>query len=184
MPSPGLIVISGLPGTGKSSVALPLARRLLAAYLRIDTIEQALVDSGELTAAPAAMGYVAGYALAADQLRVGLPTIAECVNPLKITRDAWQRVAAQLNCWILEVELVCSDPNEHRRRVESRTSDIPGLVLPTWQQVVDRTYEPWDRDHLIIDTACSAVTATVERIRHKATAITDTAEPIHPPPPL
>lgn len=171
----GLIVISGLPGTGKSSIALPLARRLRAAYLRIDTIEQALVNSGELTAAPAAMGYVAGYALAADQLRVGLPTIAECVNPLKITRDAWERVAAQHNCWILEVELVCSDGTEHQRRVESRISDIPGLVLPTWQQVVDRAYEPWDRDHLIIDTARSAIPDTVEQIRQKAAAIADAA---------
>src|SRR5690242_15532319 len=34
------------------------------AYLRIDTIEQALVESGELAAPPAAAGYVTGYALA------------------------------------------------------------------------------------------------------------------------
>ena len=52
-----------------------------AAYLRIDTIEQALAHSGELTAAPTA-GYLTGYALAADQLRVGLLTIVECVNRL------------------------------------------------------------------------------------------------------
>jgi predicted kinase len=52
MPGPGLIVLAGLPGTGKSAVAALLAKRLRAAYLRIDTIEQSLVNSGELSAAP------------------------------------------------------------------------------------------------------------------------------------
>jgi hypothetical protein len=41
LPGPGLSVICGLPGAGKSSVAVPLAREMSAAYLRIDTIEQA-----------------------------------------------------------------------------------------------------------------------------------------------
>jgi predicted kinase len=168
---PGLVLMCGLPGTGKSSVAIPLARELSAAYLRIDTIEQALVNSGELSAAPSAVGYLTGYALAADQLRLGLLVVAECVNPLKITRDAWQHVATQHNCWILETELVCSDRSEHQRRIESRTTDIPGLVLPTWRQVVDRTYEPWDRKHLVIDTAAASIADTVAHIHQRVSAL-------------
>jgi predicted kinase len=57
-PGPGLVVIAGLPGTGKSAVAALLARRLQAAYLRIDTIEQSLVNSGELRTKPYAAGYI------------------------------------------------------------------------------------------------------------------------------
>ena len=37
-----LIIFSGLPGSGKSTIARALARRLRAVYLRIDTIEQAI----------------------------------------------------------------------------------------------------------------------------------------------
>lgn len=48
----GRVVIGGLPGTGKSTVAVPLARKLDAAYLRIDAIEQAFSDSGELSRRP------------------------------------------------------------------------------------------------------------------------------------
>ncbi|KDN22131.1 AAA family ATPase [Amycolatopsis rifamycinica] len=155
-----LVVLGGLPGTGKSTVARPLARALGAAYLRIDTIEQALADSGELAEPPRAAGYVAGYALARDQLANGVDVVAECVNPLKITRDAWRAVGTR----VLEVELVCSDPAEHRARVEGRVADIPGLRLPSWRDVVEREYEPWDRDHLVIDTAVVTAAESAELI--------------------
>lgn len=53
----------------------------------------------------------------------------------------------------LEVEVVCSDVIEHQRRVESRVADINGHRLPTWQDVVERDYRPWDTPRLVIDTA-------------------------------
>jgi predicted kinase len=147
-----LIVVGGLPGVGKSHLARELASQLRAVYLRIDTIEQALVDTG----APeplGPMGYVVAYRLAADSLRAGLTVLADCVNPLSITRQAWRDVAEQAHVAIVEIEVICSDPIEHRRRVESRTSDIPGLKLPTWDEVQRRDYESWDREHVVIDTA-------------------------------
>ena len=41
-----LIVIGGLPGTGKTALARGLARALDAVHLRIDTIEQAIERAG------------------------------------------------------------------------------------------------------------------------------------------
>lgn len=172
MSGPGLVVLGGLPGTGKSTIALPVARRLGAAYLRIDTIEQALADSGELPQRPRAAGYLAGYALARDELGVGLTVLVECVNPLKLTRDAWRDVGERHGAWVLEVELVCSDRREHRRRVENRVVDIPGLVLPTWHQVTEREYEPWERDHLVIDTAATSATEAAGLVVTAATTAT------------
>ncbi len=43
-----LIVFSGLPGTGKTTIANDLAATTGAVYLRIDTIEQAIRNSGAL----------------------------------------------------------------------------------------------------------------------------------------
>ncbi|MEU8986827.1 hypothetical protein AB0C98_10185 [Streptomyces sp. NPDC048558] len=51
------------------------------------------------------------------------------------------------------MEVICSSPMEHRRRVTSSSVDIPGLPLPDWQHILDRDYEPWDREHIVIDAA-------------------------------
>ena len=46
----------------------------------------------------------------------------------------------------------------------SRTADIAGFALPDWQAVLDRDYEPWDRERLILDRATLSVTQSVEKI--------------------
>ncbi|MGW6483848.1 AAA family ATPase [Streptomyces sp. NPDC055059] len=148
-----LFVIGGLPATGKTTLARLLAARLGAVHMRVDTIEQAIVRSGLARHPVGPAGYVVGYALAEEHLRQGLTVIAESVNPLTVTRDAWRDAAVRAGVPATEVELVCSEPAEHRHRVTSRVVDITDLPLPGWQQVVDQDYEPWDREHIVLDTA-------------------------------
>jgi predicted kinase len=148
---PTLYIFGGLPGTGKSSLSSRLACQRQAVYLRIDTIEQALKTAGAVVVGP--KGYQVAYGLAVDNLRLGGDVVADSVNPLEITRAAWRAAAAGGKSSWVEIEIVCSDSNEHRSRVESRTSDIDGLQLPTWQAVVDRDYEAWTTDPIVIDTA-------------------------------
>jgi hypothetical protein len=65
----------------------------------------------------------------------------------------------------LEVEVVCSDLAEHERRATHRAADIPGLVLPGWPDIIGREYEPWDREHLVLDTARLSIAECVARLR-------------------
>ena len=150
-----LLIFGGLPGTGKTTIARLVAQKLSAVYLRIDSLELALVRSGLVKSqwdlGPA--GYIAGYALAADNLRLGLSVVVDSVNPLRITRDAWRDIALQEGVDYLEIETICSDAKQHKKRIECRSPDIPGLVLPDWQSVINREYEPWDREHIVLDTA-------------------------------
>ncbi|WP_019813166.1 zeta toxin family protein [Saccharomonospora saliphila] len=97
---PVLIVLGGLPATGKTTIARPLAAALRAAYVRIDSIEAAA----------------------------------------------------------------------HRRRADSRDSDVPGLVKPSWERIRQREYAVWERDLLVIDTAVTAVDDAVRTIRAAAGA--------------
>ena len=161
---PILIAFGGLPGTGKTTLARAVAQEMDAAYLRIDTIEQALRASGLASGDMGPAGYLIAYALAENNLRLGLNVVADSVNPIALTRDAWRRVAAEASAQLIEIEIACSDREEHRRRIETRKLDVPGVVPPTWREVVEREYEPWDRPHIVIETARRSIADTLAEL--------------------
>jgi predicted kinase len=168
-PSATLVVLAGLPATGKTTIASRLAQQLHAAHVRIDTIEQAVIEATALAQPLGPLGYLVGYAITADQLRNGVSVVADSVNPIAVTRSAWREIGARHAARTVEVEIICSDLDEHRRRAETRTSSIPGLVLPTWQEILDREYEPWAHPRLVIDTAGTDTdTAVMTIIRRSA----------------
>jgi predicted kinase len=88
-----LITLSGLPGTGKSTIACELVSKCHGAYLRIDTIEQALLASKLVNDDLGPLGYVVAYELASSNLALGVTVIADAVNTLSVIRDAWRFVA-------------------------------------------------------------------------------------------
>ncbi len=122
-----LIILGGLPGVGKTTIARELARHIGAVHVRIDSVEQALRASGTVSGPMDESGYLVGYAIAEDNLRIGQAVIADSVNPLNVTRDAWVAVANRLLVAAVEIEITCDDLNEHRRRVETRISEIAGF---------------------------------------------------------
>lgn len=141
-----LVIFGGLPGVGKSTLARQLAGELGAVYLRIDTIERAIAAEA---LSIDEKGYQVAYALAEVNLRLGHTVIGDSVNPLQITRTAWRSAAERAAVSAVEIEVVCSDRLEHRRRIETRDADMP----VTWDEVVARNYEPWIGDRISIDTA-------------------------------
>ena len=157
-----LTVVGGLPAVGKTAVCREILRLRAESqspdgpptWLRIDSIEQALRDSGEmLPGMPAGAGYYAAAAVARDVLASGGDVLVECVNPLPLTRRLWEETASALGRRFLAVEIVCSDKAEHRRRARQRVGDIEGLELPDWQEIKHRDYAPWPEADLRLDTA-------------------------------
>ncbi|WP_458379368.1 AAA family ATPase [Pseudomonas chlororaphis] len=155
-----LIVFSGLPGSGKTTIARALASHLRATYLRIDSIEQALRNGGMAEVGKA--GYEVANALARSNLALGNRVVADCVNPVAESRQAWQGLAEAEQSPLLNVEVICMDIAEHRRRVESREADVPGLRPPSWQSVLDHDYQAWNGERLTLD---SCVLSPAEAVR-------------------
>lgn len=140
-PSPRLLVVSGLPGTGKTTLAKRLAQELHAVYLRVDVVENPLIRAG-IDVGP--LGYEIVRELAASNLALGSRVVVDLVNPLPITRRIWTDLAAELDAGLVVFECEIPDTDEHRRRVETRLPDLPDQVLPTWSDVLTREYVPWD----------------------------------------
>ena len=155
-----LVIFGGFPGTGKSTLAVRLAGEVGAVYLRIDTIERAMIDANEALSV-GERGYRVAYAVAEDNLRLGHTVIADSVNPLQITRTAWRNVAQRAGVNSVEIEVVCSDQAEHRHRVETRVAPIQ----VTWQEVVERNFDPWIGEHIRINTAGQKIEHSLAALR-------------------
>ncbi len=147
-----------------------LPERLEAPYLRIDTIEQALRACGTLPDGVVTEGCAIACHVAEENLRVASTVVADSVNPLTVTRDAWAAVANHAEVPMVEIEVICSNAVEHRHCSESRTSDVPGLAPQTWEALRRRAHEPWDRPHVILDTATRTAQACAERLLAMLTA--------------
>jgi predicted kinase len=148
-----LVVFAGLPGSGKSVLARGVADAIGATYLRIDTIESAIVST-LMPYRDNPVGYVVAERVAADQLAAGRDVVADAVNGVAAARSGWVALAARTGAVLRFVEVGCSDLAEHRRRVEARKPEMPGHGVPTWEQVRRRRYEPWPPElsgRLVVD---------------------------------
>ncbi len=159
---PQLYIFSGLPGSGKSTLAKKLASKIHAVYLRVDTVEQAIRDLCDFKVK--GEGYRLSYRIAADNIRLGLNVVSDSCNPINLTRDEWQDVAISSDAEFINIEIICTDEEEHQRRVESRVSDIPNLQLPQWSQVKNREYHPWSAMRIVIDTAGKSVDESFQEL--------------------
>jgi predicted kinase len=163
-----LVIVSGLPGAGKSAVADALGRHLGAPVLSVDPIEAAIWRCG---IAPSWETGVAAYEVAAvlaeQQLRLGLSAIVDAVSSLEVARDMFRQVARRAGAVVRVIEVVCSDHELHRTRLGHRVRDIEGFPEPSWQEVLARRdeWEPWADEHLVLDSV-APLSETVARALH------------------
>jgi predicted kinase len=154
MPSGTLIEFGGLPGTGKSTLARQLAAHTGAILLRIDEIEAAMRRNGLTPQQTGITAYSVAHDVAASHLQRGLTVIADAVNPVIEARNGWRDLANACSARHVVIETECPDHAEHQRRINSRTSDLPGWTYPTWDQVRQQAneYQPRTDERLILDT--------------------------------
>jgi predicted kinase len=152
-----LVEFGGLPGSGKSTLARRLANQTGAVWLRIDEIEGAMRRNGLSPQQTGITAYSVAHDIAASHLRRGMTVIADAVNGVAEARDGWRDLATAVGARHIVVETSCPDRAEHRRRIESRVSDLPGWVYPDWAQVCasEPEYQPRAEPHLTLDTTRS-----------------------------
>ena len=170
-----LVSFSGLPGVGKTTVSKSLSKQSKAVHLRVDSVEAALKRS-LLNIHPAKdAGYLAIASIAKDNLLLGFDVIADTVNPIETTRKIWALTAAAASAQLLNVEVICSDADVHRKRVETRKSEIRGLAVPGWETVLEREFEQWRTDRLVVDTSVTSIEECAATIKCQMEELRSTA---------
>lgn len=162
---PILYIFSGLPGAGKTTIASKMAKVLKLPYFRLDTIEHGLKNIFSVKVE--GEGYWLTCRIAADNLRIGNDVIVDCVNPWELTRRKWEKTANDNNANYVNIEILCSDKVEHKRRIESRKSDISGLEMPTWEEVKKRDYQTWKEKRISIETYNKTINECIEELMKK-----------------
>lgn len=159
-PPPGaaagrLVVLSGVPATGKSALADALASRSGIPAFSGDRLLGALTPFG---------GYhLTGLldiadelltTLAVGQLDRGQSAILDAPAEHPATRERWRSLAAARGATLSVIVCVCSDPDLHRRRAEGRRRRIPGWHdAGDWADIRRRSasFPPWPGEVLTVD---------------------------------
>ncbi len=160
-----LFIFSGLPATGKTTLAKFVAKEFNAVYLRIDTIEQGLRDLCKIKVE--GEGYRLTYKIAEDNLKLNINVVADSCNPIALTREEWENVAKTNHCDYINIEVTCSDKDEHKKRTQHRISEIENLKPPLWEEIENREYHKWQKERIVIDTANKAITESELELKQK-----------------
>ena len=170
-----LVVMTGLPGTGKSAIADAVGRALPAPVFSVDPLEATLNRAG--ITREHRSGYAA-YDLAAmlaeSQLRVGQSAVVDAVNALSSVRKWWKDIAERNGVPLVTLATICSDRALHRARLEQRTREIEGFLYDvTWADVEARMheYEPAVEADLVVDAVDPLEDNTTQVLRFLAVAL-------------
>ena len=150
-----LIAMAGLPGTGKSTVAYALGRHLSAPVLSVDPVEAALWRAGIDRSEPTGLAaYVAVEAMAADILALSQTVVVDAVNDAEAAREQWRGLAERQGTPLAWIEVVCSDLELHRRRLEGRQRKLHGFPEPAWDSLAARrdAMATWNDERLVLDS--------------------------------
>jgi predicted kinase len=181
---PVVVFVAGIPGAGKSTLAEGLARRLRTPVFSLDWVMGSLVLARAVTDSNAVeVVDLQLTAAVARQVQLGIDVIVDVAGHTREERGRWRELTERLGGVFVGVECVCSDAVVHRERVEGRDRGIPGWHATVPWQHVERMrglWEPWDEDHLVLDSAVESPEGAVLRVLELVRGLRSTGENADP----
>jgi predicted kinase len=163
-----IIVVSGLPGSGKSTVANGIAAQLGVPVFSVDPIESSILRSGIPRRFETGLAaYFVAETLAAEQLQLGLSVVIDAVNSVQQARDMWRSLSVRFEAQLILIECQLA-PEIHRQRIEARVRNLAGIPEVSWEDVETRRkeYLPWQESRLVLDTSASVESCVAEALEY------------------
>ena len=154
--NPVLIVVSGLPGTGKSSFSNRLAERVPVAVVESDAMRKAMVPSPLYTAEESGRLFQAIHGLIDLLLERCVPVLLDATSLVEAHREHLYQIAGRHSARVILVR-VEAPPEVVRQRLEGRAKDAQGHDPSDadWEvyQRMRPSQEPIRRNHMVVDTS-------------------------------
>ncbi len=151
-----LVLVCGLPATGKSTIARNIAKRLRAAHLNTDAIRKRLIDSPKYTKEEKALVYKVMLLVAEYLLRSDRNVVIDGTFYRRGFRGQVYNISKRTGARLALVE--CKSPDESiKRRMERRARRKNQLSDADYKiyKKIKIDFEPIKRDHLVLDTSKS-----------------------------
>lgn len=146
--------MTGLQGSGKSTVSKKLAGLLQATLLSVDPIESRIISSGiERSYETGYAAYLVAQQIAEVQLSIS-SVIIDASNYVEEAQKMWETLALEKGVELIVVECINSDEVLHKQRLKNRTRGLNGFEEIAWADVEKRKTEhhDWQVEKFTIDT--------------------------------
>ncbi len=166
---PVLIVVSGLPGTGKSYLSRRLAERLAYPVLESDALRKQLFPAPTYSAIESGILFRAIHRLIEDLLEKGISLILDATNLTERYRERLYNIAEKHKARLI-IAHTKAPPEVVRERLKDRTKKRHnGSSDADWEVYLklSATAEKIRRQHFTVDTA-KDITPAVGKIVREA----------------
>lgn len=161
---PWLVVLCGLPGVGKSTVAAAVSERLEAPRLRTDAVRKELYDDPQYTDEEMASVYCELFERTEATIEKGESAVLDGTFARRERRHAIRDVADVAGSQFRLLEVVC-ERSVAEARIAARGEGPSDADVAVYRQFRE-TFDPIEQYHVVIDNSGteSATRAQVDRV--------------------
>jgi predicted kinase len=167
-PGGSLLMMVGLPGTGKSSVVESLQKRLPSIVVSTDNIRLQMRNQPTYTAAEMMLVYEVCYSIIELRLKQGQRVVFDASNYLAARREHLRKVAKRVGspvavCYVQAAQGAIRKRLFQRNSGNRRKGDLSEADWSVYKWMVE-AQEPVVGEHLILDTTSTPPDKLAERL--------------------
>jgi predicted kinase len=172
-----LVIFSGLPGTGKSTLANRLACELQWTLLRIDDVVNKVPENAGAEFWDSCVEVL--LTLTESQLEIGLSVIVDSVF-MNTDRQHAQTLAGKHQAHFRPIYTHVSDEQVWEQRVTARSDQLDNPAVATWKQVQHQSghFRNWEPDTALFVDALNSAEKNYEAVLNFVTSEAVTLQPL------